>query len=93
MILVAEDNDLLTGFISMWMPDNFIHHLFVHPDFMKKGIGRALLNAGLALTDGPATLKCLKRNNNALDFYKAQGWVIEEEGSDDSGDYYLMKSK
>jgi len=92
-ILVAEDDGYLAGFISIWMPDNFIHHLFVYPDFMGKGIGKALLNSCIAMLDGPASLKCLTRNGKALNFYKTQGWIIEEESSDDAGGYYLMRSK
>jgi len=92
-ILVAEDDGGVAGFISIWMPDNFIHHLFVHPDFTGKGIGKALLGASVALLNGTISLKCLKRNKKAVGFYKAQGWVIEGEGSDDAGGYYLMRNK
>src|ERR1700761_3259164 len=83
-ILVAEEDDGLAGFISIWLPDNFIHHLFVHPDFMKRGVGKRLLDAGVGVLDGPATLKCPKRNQNALDFYRAQGWTIEDEAEDEN---------
>jgi|SRR3569833_2183490 len=92
-ILVAEEDSTLAGFISMWLPDNFIHHLFVNPNFMKRGIGKALLDAGVTMFDSPATLKCLKLNQNALDFYKALGWKIIAEAEDENGGYCLMRSK
>jgi len=89
-ILIAEIDGQPAGFISIWMPDNFIHHLFVHPGFMKKGIGKTLLNAGIAQLGGRAALKCLKQNENAMSFYKANGWEITEEGSDGADSYFLM---
>lgn len=92
-ICVAEIDNRLAGFISIWMPDNFIHHLFVHPNFKKKGIGKALLNAGIAQLNGPASLKCLKQNKNAVSFYQANGWEIESEGGDGADSYFLMTCK
>lgn len=44
-ILVALWKERIVGFISVWMQDNFIHHLFVDVAYQQKGIGTALLSA------------------------------------------------
>ncbi|QEC77945.1 GNAT family N-acetyltransferase [Mucilaginibacter ginsenosidivorax] len=89
-ILVADYEGAVIGFISLWLPDNFIHHLFVHPAYSKKGVGKMLLNAAVTMLHKPVTLKCLTRNENALAFYRSQGWQIQERGEGKPGDYFLM---
>jgi len=90
-ILVAEDEQgNLLGFVSIWMHDNFIHHLYVSPQTLRNGVGKALLTAATDLFVLPARLKCMKANRNALDFYASQGWRIESEAVDDHGAYYNM---
>ncbi|WP_080410222.1 GNAT family N-acetyltransferase [Burkholderia ubonensis] len=45
-LLVAEDDGArLAGFVSVWEPDHFIHHLYVDRSHHRRGIGRALLRA------------------------------------------------
>ena len=92
-ILVATLDGQACGFVSIWMPDNFIHHLYVHPHWVNKGIGKALLNAAMALFDAPLKLKCLEKNVNALAFYTSQGWVVKKEGQDEDGIYLELYSK
>lgn len=89
-ISVADDDGLLKGFIALWSPDNFIHHLYVHPQFLNKGIGKMLLNSIVEKATKPITLKCLANNQNALSFYKSQGWRHESEGFNQDGKYYLL---
>ena len=89
-ILVADYGGAVIGFISCWLPDNFIHHLFVHPAYIKQGVGKLLLNAAVTVLNKPVTLKCLIRNENAIAFYRSQGWQIEEKGEGKPGDYFLM---
>ena len=89
-VLVAVDNERPVGFISWWVPDNFIHNVYVDSRFLHQGIGKALLNRCLAEIGRPATLKCLQQNTGALSFYLAQGWCIKNEGPSSDGPYYLM---
>ena len=89
-ILVAEVDGRPCGFVSIWEPDSFLHHLFVHPDVFRRGIGRALLQQCLPYLAGRATLKCLKANGNALAFYRHLGWQVEGEGDSSDGPYYLV---
>jgi|SRR3569833_624531 len=89
-IFVAEDERLIKGFTSLWLPDNFIHHLYVHPQFLNKGIGKMLLTRAVATAVKPITLKCMVNNHNALAFYKAQGWRCQSEGVNEDGTYQLL---
>ncbi|MCF0054342.1 GNAT family N-acetyltransferase [Dyadobacter sp. CY356] len=89
-VLVALSDHEPIGFIAWWLPDNFIHSLFIHPDFIGHGVGKSLLKACLARTGRPATLKCLQANKNALKFYASQGWEIISDGESPDGDFYLL---
>ncbi len=90
---VAEDDSgQLAGFMSVWEPDHFIHHLYVHRQHHRRGIGRALLRA---LPGWPAMryrLKCLRANVSALAFYGACGFAEIGAGSAEDGEYLLLES-
>ncbi|MBF4291422.1 GNAT family N-acetyltransferase, partial [Vibrio anguillarum] len=42
-IWVAVEQGIVVGFISIWSSENFIHHLFVSPQHLKRGVGLKLL--------------------------------------------------
>lgn len=90
---VAQDGDgVLVGFIAVWEPEAFIHHLYVDRPWAGRGVGRALLRA---LPGWPGTrfrLKCLCRNEAALAFYRACGFTGIGTGTGDGGDYLLLVS-
>ncbi|MCD9020413.1 GNAT family N-acetyltransferase [Cohnella silvisoli] len=92
-ILVAARQDQILGFISMWVPDRFVHHLFVHPDFVGQQVGKELLQAATDKWGTPMTLKCMRDNAKALNFYASQGWQVKEEGVSPDGPYYLMERR
>ncbi|MDK8188898.1 GNAT family N-acetyltransferase [Paenibacillus sp. UMB7766-LJ446] len=80
-IIVAEQEDgQILGFASLYLPDHFIHLLFIHPGFMGGGTGSRLLDASISLMQQPVRLKCVSDNHKAIGFYERQGWkkVIEE---------------
>lgn len=89
-ILVAVADAEILGFASVWEPDSFLHNLFVHPSATRQGVGQALLASCTQYFSNTPTLKCLKANVNATQFYKSQGWesLREEVGPD--GPYFLM---
>jgi len=89
-VWVAERDGTLLGFASVWMPDNFLHSLFVHPDSQGSGAGKALLSVCIAATGGRLSLKCLCRNENARDFYLSQGWQIRSREIGPDGDCFVM---
>lgn len=79
-ILLAEENTRVLGFASLYLPENFIHNLFVHPDSNGKGVGSQLVKHAVEKMSKPVTLKCVSENHKALVFYEKCGWkkVVEE---------------
>jgi GNAT superfamily N-acetyltransferase len=91
VILVAvDDNEVPEGFVSVWEPDRYIHHLYVRRGDRRKGIGTALL-AALALPK-PWRLKCLRANSEAAAFYRSQGWIEVSSGVGDEGPFALLEN-
>lgn len=91
LLLAAFINNKIVGFVSIWVPDKFIHNLFVLQDFQGKGVGTALINEAAKRVGLPLTLKCVKENTKAFDYYKSHNWKIEKEEMGNEGLYYLMK--
>lgn len=90
-ILVAERAGKIIGFSSVWVQDNFLHHLYVHPKAQGKGVGRSLLDACFkGNLQRPARLKCVIKNLRACEFYEALGWTKESTTTTDAelGSYY-----
>jgi len=90
-ILVAVNGDTRLGFASIWQADNFLHNLFVHPDYQRQGVGRALLHGCVPYFAGVASLKCVKANSAATAFYQSMGWTVRSEAMAAEGPYLLME--
>ncbi|MDQ1166833.1 GNAT family N-acetyltransferase [Flavobacterium sp. SORGH_AS_0622] len=91
-ILTALVNDIPVGFISIWMPTNFIHHLYVDEKYQNKKIGTELLKAAIAVTKSAVTLKCLENNTKAIEFYKKRGFTEKEKAYSQHGGCIFLKS-
>jgi len=92
-ILVAEDaQQAIAGFISIWAPDHFIHHLYVGAGWQRRGVGRALLAALPGWPGQRYTLKCLLLNQVAAAFYRASGFVEAGRGVGEDGEYIVFES-
>lgn len=90
-IILAEEDHHILGFASLYLPDNFIHNLFVHPDFLGKGVGGLLLNASIEKMNKPLRLKCVSKNQKAMKFYENKGWKkVVEEGKPEEK-YWVME--
>lgn len=89
-VWVVDSGHDIIGFASVWEPDNFLHNLFVHPDYIGQGIGSKLLNAVIKNLKRPVSLKCAQRNTAALGFYLHHGWVIKDESVGPEGEYFFM---
>lgn len=91
-LFVCEDeHGVIAGFAAIWEPDDFIHMLYLLPDFQGRGAGKALL-AGLP--DWPERryrLKCLVKNMRAMAFYRRRGFEIIGDGASPEGDYKEMR--
>ncbi len=91
-VLVAEAAGKIAGFVSLYAPEAFVHHLYVEPGCQGRGIGRALLQRAVALAGGKATLKCQLRNPQTLRFYRRLGWRESETGEAEFGPWVMMMS-
>jgi GNAT superfamily N-acetyltransferase len=89
-IILAEEDGHIMGFTSLYLPENFIHHLFVHPQFARKGVGSKLLHAAIAKMNKPLTLKCVSQNQIAMQFYENHGWKKAVEEGSPSEKYWVM---
>lgn len=74
LVFVAVSQQTIIGFISLYLPDNFIHCLFVDSHFKGQGAGHLLLEKAKQELQLPMKLKCLSRNAPALAFYEKEGW-------------------
>lgn len=74
LVFVAESQQKLIGFISLYVPDHFIHCLFVDRKFKGQGTGHLLLEEAKQHVSLPMRLKCLSKNTPALTFYEKEGW-------------------
>ena len=90
-ILVALDDELLVGFVSIWVADNFVHHLYVEEKYQNKNIGTQLLNTAISKIGLPIRLKCEENNVKAVGFYKQKGFVEKERGQSKNGTYILFE--
>lgn len=89
-VLVAVLDDKVVGFISLWMPNNFIHHLYLDEKYKNQKIGSKLLEEAIQSMEYPITLKCLVNNTKAIDFYNRKGFIEEERGKSAQGEYILF---
>ncbi|EOR29855.1 hypothetical protein L100_09419 [Elizabethkingia meningoseptica ATCC 13253 = NBRC 12535] len=63
-------NNEVIAFMSLWEPDNFIHHLYILPEYQGRQIGQQMINFLAGRYDEPLGLKCLTQNIQAVNFYK-----------------------
>ena len=89
-VAVGSDDHPL-GFVSVWEPDRFIHHLYVRSEVRDRGIGKALLSSLNTRLPMPWKLKCLTANDAALAFYASQGWIKISSDVGEEGPYWVLE--
>ncbi|MEZ8107411.1 GNAT family N-acetyltransferase [Vibrio cortegadensis] len=89
-IWVASEFKEVIGFISIWKPESFIHHLFVSPESVAKGVGSKLLSVA-KLHYPKLSLKCLAYNQRAIGFYLSKGFIIASTVDEGMESYHLME--
>ncbi|BDH61844.1 N-acetyltransferase [Lysinibacillus sp. PLM2] len=77
--VISNDKDVV-GFVSM--VDNYLAALFIDVKHQGEGYGKSLLNFVKKQREH-IQLKVYKKNNNAVNFYLGNGFVIKEESIDD----------
>lgn len=84
-VWVAEKSKIIVGFVSLWFPDNFMHNLFVHPNWQGQGIGEQLLKKAEERLSCPMELKVTIDNARVKRFYQKHGWheiAIHEDATE-----------
>jgi len=76
--VMEGDDGRPVGFMAM--KDDFIDHLYVHPDHWRQGIGEALLGFARMLSPRHLWLYTLQVNANARAFYEKNGFVVTKLG-------------
>jgi GNAT superfamily N-acetyltransferase len=89
-VLVADCDGQRVGFAGLLENDNFLHSLYVDPDWQGRGAGSALLEAVQARFTSTGALKCLTMNKAAQAFYLKHGWKMIAQGEGEQGGYVLM---
>ncbi|MDJ1472984.1 GNAT family N-acetyltransferase [Cytophagaceae bacterium NT2B1] len=90
-ILVALAQNKVVGFVSGWLADNFIHHLYVDTTYHNLGIGTQLLDAIINKIGLPVRLKCIEKNRNAMAFYTKRGFTEKARGLSDNEVYIFFE--
>ncbi|HIG42804.1 MAG TPA: N-acetyltransferase [Gammaproteobacteria bacterium] len=93
-VLLAVREQQVVGFVSIWAPEKFIHHLYINPDQQKKGAANALIKSCIERHGLPLSLKSLTANTNACRYYENNNWVAENTGEGSEGIYchYWLRS-
>lgn len=94
-VVIAEFSGKTIGFLALWEPDGFIHHLYVDPEYMGRGVGTALVGYARSKTQrSELSLKCHTKNVSALNFYRVLGFTEgEEHGEDEYGPWVRLFQK
>jgi GNAT superfamily N-acetyltransferase len=91
-IFVAIGADgALDGFVAIWAPECFVHHLYVRAEARRQGVASALLDSLVGRFPFPWRLKCVRVNSVALDFYAKRGWRRVGEGKGIQGEYAMLE--
>lgn len=77
-VWVAEDNELVVGFVAIDSEMTWITWLYVLPDRYRQGIGRRLLRQAIANCKNIVYTSVLSENNAALNLYQSEGFEIIE---------------
>jgi len=91
LVLVAWIDGQRAGFCSLYRLANFIHLLFVAPDFRHLKVGESLLTEMRQYATAPLTLKCVMSNENALKFYAQVGFQIIKADRDALPPNYTLR--
>lgn len=77
-VWVVEMDDRAVAFMAM--KNDFIDQLYIHPDYQRRGIGRALLDFARERSPEHVWLYTLQVNVNARAFYEKNGFIAEKFG-------------
>lgn len=87
-VWVAEKDSTVVGFVSFKIQDDFVHNLFVHPNWHRMGVGSALLKTAESRLQHPIELRVRLENWKACNFYEKNGWIQYERHVNSEDQYY-----
>lgn len=89
LFCIKEENSIV-GFIGL--QGRLIQMLFIHPKYVAKGLGKALVNFAIS-KHGATEVDVNEQNTKALGFYKSLGFeVVDRFEIDDAGKPYPVLS-
>ena len=71
-VQIAEIDGRIAGFIALERGE--IEQLYIHPDFYRRGAGRALMTWAMDRTRSDLSLHCFAANHRARRFYESFGF-------------------
>lgn len=77
-VWVVESENYPVAFMAI--NNDFVDQLYIHPDYQRRGIGRALLDFARKLSPDHLWLYTLQVNVKARAFYEKHGFVAEKYG-------------
>ena len=92
VFVCCDPEGSILGFLSVYKPGAFIHHLYVARISQNQGIGSALLQSLNSWLAKPWALKCVKANTGAIAFYLSKGWHEVEASEGPDGKYLLLRT-
>lgn len=86
--LVYESNGTILGYAffsgDLLNNDIFLESLYIHPEHQGKGIGKQLMQAGVAKYNDPKTITLVVyKGNTSVSFYEKNGFSITKENNGD----------
>lgn len=88
----SSADGVLLGFIAVYEPGSFVHHLYVDAAHQGQGVGQAILAAVVdRRPDKPWRLKCVLSNSAARAFYARTGWRETETAMGSQGPYVVLR--
>lgn len=89
-LFCVKEEDSIAGFIGL--QGRLIQMLFIHPKYVAKGLGKALVNFAIS-KHGATEVDVNEQNTKALGFYKSLGFeVVDRFEIDDAGKPYPVLS-
>lgn len=95
-VYVAESSDRVVGFFDFQSGTSHIQHIYVHPDFHRRGIGRLMIEAAIdVLRDqgfDRASIEVIE-GTSAPEFQRALGWRETGRETNSEGVLVISMSK
>ncbi|MEM9778126.1 MAG: GNAT family N-acetyltransferase, partial [Chloroflexota bacterium] len=85
---VYENDKRIAGFI--YLLDNVVGGIFVHPDWQRKGVGKLLMDQACSVHD-TLELEMFKANSQAIAFYNKYGFRVTSERHDEATNQPMLK--